>query len=166
MAQSIPTGSISVFQQTAAPTNWTKITTYNNYTLRLVNGSVTTGGSVAFPSVFTSFPVSGTSTAVTGITSGATTLTVPTISAHQHASAQRNTGPSVITGSRPAINPLGVTVATYPASGTIGGGTTGAMDVAGGGSHSHTFTGSTGSLTGSAVPFAIAYVDVILASRN
>jgi hypothetical protein len=37
-----------LFQQTAAPTGWTKDTTHNDKALRLTSGTVGTGGSVAF----------------------------------------------------------------------------------------------------------------------
>ena len=37
-----------LFQQTSAPTGWTKQTTHNDKALRIVTGTVGTGGSVAF----------------------------------------------------------------------------------------------------------------------
>jgi hypothetical protein len=42
------------FQQTAAPTGWTKITdaAYNNVALRLVTGTVSSGGTEDFSTVF------------------------------------------------------------------------------------------------------------------
>ena len=43
-----PSGTSMLFQQTAAPTGWTKQTTHNDKALRIVTGSVGTGGSVAF----------------------------------------------------------------------------------------------------------------------
>ena len=46
--QVIPTGTKMTFQQTAAPTGFTKATTYNDYSMRIVSGAVSTGGSVAF----------------------------------------------------------------------------------------------------------------------
>jgi hypothetical protein len=52
-------GSLMLFQQTSAPTSWTKITTHNNKALRVVNGSAGSGGSTAFTSIFTSRAVSG-----------------------------------------------------------------------------------------------------------
>ena len=41
-----------LFQQTAAPTGWTKQTTHNDKALRLQTGTVGTGGSVAFSTAF------------------------------------------------------------------------------------------------------------------
>ena len=77
-----PSGTRLLFQQTAAPTGWTKDTTYNNYALRITSGTVTSGGSVAFTTAFASQAVSGTvgtsgSTTATGSvgTTGSTTAT-------------------------------------------------------------------------------------------
>ena len=53
--QVIPTGSVMLFYQSAAPTGWTKITTQNNKALRVVSGSGGgTGGSNNFTSAFDS----------------------------------------------------------------------------------------------------------------
>jgi hypothetical protein len=49
----VPSGTISVFQQTAAPTGYTKNTTHNNKAMRVVSGTASSGGSTAFTSVFT-----------------------------------------------------------------------------------------------------------------
>ena len=43
-----PSGTSMLFQQTSAPTGWTKSTTHNDKALRLTSGTVGTGGSVAF----------------------------------------------------------------------------------------------------------------------
>lgn len=67
-----------VFQQTAAPTGWTKESsaTYNDAALQFVTGSVGTGGSLAFSSAFASRTLSGTV--------GNTTLTLSQIPSHTH----------------------------------------------------------------------------------
>lgn len=78
-----PSGTRLLFQQTAAPTGWTKDTTYNNYALRIVNGTVGTGGSVAFTTAFASQTPSG-SVAVSGGSVSATTLTSAQIPGHTH----------------------------------------------------------------------------------
>lgn len=49
---SFPAGTRMLFQQTAAPTGWTKDATHNDKALRVVNGTVGTGGSVAFSTLF------------------------------------------------------------------------------------------------------------------
>lgn len=66
-------GTLMLFQQTAAPTGWTKQTTHNNKALRVVSGTASSGGSVAFTTAFAS-----------GST-GATTLTTAQIPSHNHA---------------------------------------------------------------------------------
>ena len=68
-----PSGTSMIFQQTAAPTGWTKQTTHDNKALRLVTGSVSSSGSNSFTSVFNSnVAVSGTSNNSTVTISGST----------------------------------------------------------------------------------------------
>jgi hypothetical protein len=69
---SFPAGTKSLFVQTSAPTGWTKVTTYDNYALRIVSGTAGTGGSVAFTTAFAS-----------GST-GAYTLATADIPSHKH----------------------------------------------------------------------------------
>lgn len=47
-------GSLVTFQQTSAPTSWTKQTSHDNKALRVVSGTAGSGGSTAFTSVFAS----------------------------------------------------------------------------------------------------------------
>lgn len=78
-------GTRMIFQQTAAPTGWTKDTTHDNKALRLVSGTVSTGGSVAFTTAFASKSVTGTnaSTTATG-TVGGTAITTANLPSHTH----------------------------------------------------------------------------------
>ena len=48
-----------LFQQTSAPSGWTKDTSLNNRALRLVSGSVSNGGGNAFTTVFNSTVTTG-----------------------------------------------------------------------------------------------------------
>jgi hypothetical protein len=64
-------GTVMLFVQTAAPTGWTKSTTHDNKALRVVSGSVTTGGTQNF-------------TAVLNGNVGATTLTTAQMPSHTH----------------------------------------------------------------------------------
>jgi hypothetical protein len=50
----LPTGTAMMFVQTSAPTGWTKSTTHDNKALRVVSGTASSGGTTAFTSVFTS----------------------------------------------------------------------------------------------------------------
>jgi hypothetical protein len=66
-----PTGTLMLFQQTAAPTGWTKQTTHNDKALRVVSGTAGSGGSLAFSSFVAQ-------------TIGATTLSIAQIPSHNH----------------------------------------------------------------------------------
>jgi hypothetical protein len=65
-------GTLMLFQQTSAPTGWTKQTTHNDKALRVVSGAASSGGSSAFSTVF-----GKTAT-------DATTLTTATMPSHSH----------------------------------------------------------------------------------
>jgi hypothetical protein len=67
-----PSGTKMLFQQTTAPTGWTKDTTHDNKALRVVTGAAGSGGSVNFTTAFSSQNV------------GATTLTTAQIPVHSH----------------------------------------------------------------------------------
>ena len=69
-------GTAILFQQTTAPTGWTKSTTHDNKALRVVSGSASSGGSVAFTTAFASQGVSGSV--------GNTTLSIAQIPSHGH----------------------------------------------------------------------------------
>lgn len=75
-AAGFPTGTRMAFQQTAAPTGWTKDTTaaINDSILRLVTGSVTSGGSVGWSLASV----------------GATTLSISQIPSHDHSGTYNN----------------------------------------------------------------------------
>jgi hypothetical protein len=50
----LPSGTAMIFVQTSAPTGWTKSTTHDNKALRVVSGAASSGGTTGFTSVFTS----------------------------------------------------------------------------------------------------------------
>ena len=80
----IPSGTRMLFQQTAAPTGWTKVTDHNNKALRVVSGTVTTGGTRSFTGSFQSHTPAGTiSNSVSG-TTGSTALSISQIPSHHH----------------------------------------------------------------------------------
>lgn len=68
-----PAGTAMLFQQTSAPTGWTKQTTHNDKALRVVSGTAGSGGATAFTSVFGAAK-----------TAGAHTLTLAESAAHSH----------------------------------------------------------------------------------
>ena len=169
-----PSGTVMLFAQTAAPTGWTKSTTHDNKALRVVSGSASSGGSVAFTTAFASQAVAGTV--------GGTTLTSSQIPSHTHTGTTGSSGShshstvgtqasagsgTLIRVYRDLANDLSyslqnsATADTTYATSTDGAHThTFTSDATGGGtSHDHAFTGT-------AINLAVSYVDVILATKN
>jgi hypothetical protein len=111
----MPSGTRMAFQQTAAPTGWTKDLTsaLNNSALRIVTGAVGSGGTDAFTTVFAA-----------SRSSGAFTLTEAHIPSHTHGMIGLNKVNNSATGA-PSVHQSG-------GGGYVTGGT------GGGGSHSHT----------------------------
>ena len=155
-AAAFDSGTLMVFQQTAAPTGWTKQTTHDNKAFRVVSGTASSGGSVAFSTAFASQTPTG-SVSISSVTgsAGATTLSTPQIPSHNHSInvfGAAPTGTVNISATTPAANP-----GTVPTNNT-----------GGGGSHTHPFSFSSGSGTfsGNAINLAVQYVDLIIASKN
>lgn len=149
-------GTRMTFNQTNAPTGWTKDTGTDNAGFRLVSGSVSSGGSVDFTTAFASqTPTGSVSTSISSISgsAGATTLSTPQIPSHSH--------PSGFSG----VDGLFQTAPFTPSTGPGNTGATG-----GGGSHTHPFSFSSGSasssFTGNAINLAVKYVDLIIAQKN
>jgi hypothetical protein len=139
-----------IFAQTAAPTGFTKLTNLDNYALRVVSGTASTGGTVAFTTAFASQAVAGT----VG-TSGATTLTTAQLASHTHLQGVNTVDSTTI------IPPSALRLADY--NGGIGNSGPRASQATGGG-NSHTHSG--GTFTGTAINLAVQYVDVIRASKD
>jgi hypothetical protein len=131
-----------LFQQTAAPTGWTKQITHDNKALRVVSGSASSGGSVAFTTAFASQGVSGTV--------GSTTLSTSQIPSHSH-------NIDTITGTDGGGGNSGV--AGYVGVAQTAGATFGTSSAGSGGSHNHSFSGT-------AINLAVSYVDLIIASKD
>lgn len=133
---SIPSGTVMIFTDAAAPTGFTKVTTHNNKSLRVVSGTGGgSGGTTDFTTVFSNLtvPFSGTT--------GDTTLTTPQLPSHTHNSVFSTPGTILLAGN------------TSNALGTLG-------NTGGGGSHNHPITGS-GPLN-----LTVKYIDAIIASRD
>lgn len=73
----LPAGTSMLFAQTAAPTGWTKSTTHNNKALRVVSGTASSGGTVAFTTAFSA------ARALSGSTDGHA-LTIAEMPPHTH----------------------------------------------------------------------------------
>jgi hypothetical protein len=145
-AEFFPAGTRMTFNQTAAPTGWTKSTSTDNAGFRLVSGNVGSGGSVDFTTAF-SATRAVTVTSMSG-SAGATTLSTPQIPSHSHSFAA---APST------AETPTGVS------TGPIQPGTLSTNNTGGGGSHTHPFSFSSGAGT---VDLSIKYVDLIIAQKD
>jgi len=145
----IAAGSRMIFEQSTAPTSWTKINTHDNKALRVVTGSASPGGTTAFTTVFTTRAVSGS---VSG-TVGPHTLTWSQMPSHRHATGTGVENNPGVSPTVPATNTVRLADAGAPFSGEAG------ADQA----HSHPFSGS---FTGTSQDFAVAYVDVIICSKD
>lgn len=134
-------GTRIVFQQTSAPAGWTKDTTLNDRALRIVSGTVGSGGSLAFSSAFASRSLSGSVSA--------TTLSEAQMPAHSH-EVQASTS-NYAAGIATSLN-FGGSL-SHPGYG-------GLLSTRGGGqSHTH-------GLTLTALNMAVQYTDVIVAQKD
>lgn len=105
------------FQQTTAPTGWTKQTTHNNKAFRVVSGAASSGGSSPFSTVF------GKSA------TDAHTLSLAETPSHSH---------TTTANSYWGVGPLGGSMANWSAENTNAGSFGRATDSkGGGGSHTH-----------------------------
>lgn len=142
-------GTLMLFQQTAAPTGWTKQTTHNDKALRVVSGTASSGGTSAFSTVFANQTPTITTS---GLSAAATTLSSSQIPSHTHTTSNvSTTGAQFSTYSPLEPNVFG------NGSRTSDGGT------GGGGSHTHSISGSA---TSSAITLNVQYVDLIIASKD
>ena len=177
-AQAFPSGTKMLFQQTNAPTGWTKQTSgVDNKALRVVSGTAGSGGTNAFSNTLADRSItanSGNATAggnisVANTTAGGNvnissvstsgtvnshTLTINQIPSHSH-----NYGMQQRRGNNTNYrnNAAGLTDTSYIGSGTRNythAGNAPSSSAGGGGGHSHGFTGSShnhnGSLSGTA----------------
>ena len=143
-----PSGTLMLFQQTSAPSGWTKQTTHNDKALRVVSGSVGSGGSSAFTTAFGTPTVTGT---IAGST-GSHTLSTAEMPSHNHSYTQR-AGSSTI---RWDTFSNSTSVTSYNSGSTTG-------STGGGGSHSHSLSAT---FSGGSAAINVQYVDLIIASKN
>ena len=156
-----PAGTRMSFQQTSAPTGWTKDTTaaLNNSSMRIVTGSVVNGGSVDFTTAFASqTPTGSVSISSVSGSAGATTLTTPQIPSHSHSA----TGPGSTGGGYSPGIPVNQVSPSFQTTATN------INPTGGDGSHTHPFSFSSGSGTfsGNAINLAVKYYDFIVASKD
>ena len=155
-AAGFPQGTACLFVQTAAPTGWTKVTTHNDKALRVVSGTASSGGTAAFTTAFASRTPTGTN--------AGTALSVGQLPAHEHFIAAAVDAHATLTGSNQLAqkdsNNSGTTANQYDLQGSATAATLGKTSSVGSGqTHTHSFTGD-------AMDFAVAYVDVIIATKD
>lgn len=148
------TGTLMLFQQTSAPTGWTKQTTHNDKVLRVVSGTASSGGTSAFTTVFAN---QTPSISLSGLTAAATTLSTSQMPSHTH---------TIWVGGNTFGSASGVYIDPgygYATTSGSGGGNPSTSSAGSGGSHTHTVSGSA---TSSAITLNVQYVDLIIASKN
>jgi hypothetical protein len=150
-----------MFVQTAAPTGWTKSTTHDNKALRVVSGTASSGGSVAFTTAFASQSVAGTIGNTTA-TNQATTLSESQIPSHSHGPPQGTN----MTGYIGSLSAGGTVLASGSAARVNNVVVTQSGLTGGGGSHNHTQDAHNHTFTGTAINLAVQYVDVIIATKD
>lgn len=148
-------GTRMTFNQTSAPTGWTKDISVNDAAFRLVSGAVGSGGSVDFTTAFASQTPTISISSISG-SAGATTLSTPQIPSHRHLVTNNVNNfinpPTIYAGAASSVD-------TADRNANTG-------DTGGGGSHTHPFSFSSGSATSSAIDLAVKYVDLIIAQKN
>lgn len=142
-----PAGTAMLFVQTTAPTGWTKSTTHNDKALRVVSGTASSGGTTAFSSVFAARTITQANLPNVSLSG-----TASSNGDHTHTLTGYFVGASTISstgsgGGNHVFSPVG-----NPVTST-------------GGAHTHTVSVSLGG-SGTAVDFAVQYVDTIIATKD
>jgi hypothetical protein len=169
-----PSGTKMLFQQTAAPTGWTKDTTHDNKALRIVSGTAGTGGSVNFTTAFGSQNVGATALDASQIPSHTHSFsgTGSTDSAGNHSHTINDPGHFHSNGRTPLGSASGNNPNLSSGASNTGTSTTG-ITINSAGAHTHTVTvsgtiGSTGSgaTHTHTLNLAVSYVDVIICTKS
>lgn len=170
-----PSGTKMLFQQTAAPTGWTKDTTNDNKALRVVSGTAGTGGSIAFTTAFGSQNVGDTALTTSQIPSHNHTFsdsaTTSSAGSHSHGitdPGHSHTYTASSIGSSPGLTgDIFNVVSTQTSTSQTG------ISINSAGAHTHTLSVSgTTSSTGSgaththSLNLAVSYVDVIICTKS
>lgn len=143
--QLIDSGTLMLFQQTTAPTGFTKQTTHNDKTLRVVSGTASSGGSTAFSTVMAARTLTQSNLPDVTLTySGSVTST----SNQKVVQSGAGTVAFTATGGNTVYQS-----ASFETSSVSG-----------------NYSGSTSSINGgvgqTTVDFAVQYVDLIIAAKN
>tara|TARA_Y100000310_G_scaffold175285_1_gene175336 strand:+ start:35 stop:520 length:486 start_codon:yes stop_codon:yes gene_type:complete len=152
VGEEFASGTKMIFNQTASPTGWTKVTgSGNDHALRVTTGTVGTGGSVAFETAFASQTPTISTPTIT-MSNDPVTLGETQIPGHKHGTygaTGASAGPNNTT-----TTGAGYVEFVYTQSGTIGQ------------PHTHANTASSSAPTSSAINLDVSYVDVIIATKD
>jgi hypothetical protein len=155
LATDIPSGTTMLFMQAAAPTGWTKVTSLNDYALRLVSGTGGgTSGTIPFSTFFNATSIYTGTVTITSGQVGDTTLTTAQMPSHDH------TVDAIALGCGAVSNgPF----QDRPAPGCVSVGSSGLKGASG--SHTHSLIGAVagGNFTSD---FNITYVNIIACTKN
>lgn len=156
-------GTKLLFQQTAAPTGWTKDTTnYNDHAIRVVTGTAGSGGNNAF-STLDATAVGTINSSISGYTANHI-LTTSQIPSHTH-TGNVDLKTNWERGSS-SQSPIGTGNARFDGSGSSPDFTTNATGGNGGHSHGAGTLAVTSTFTGSGNALDVKYVDVIVATKD
>ena len=138
----IPATTVMLFVQASAPTGWTQVTTYNDRALRIVStgtGNVggAVGGSVAFETAFASQTPAGSN--------AGTAISIAQMPAHTHTKAAVDDVAGLQGGAQGSVGKTD----DSGVSGSTGGG----------GTHTHTFSGT-------AIDLNVHFINAIYATKN
>lgn len=155
-----PAGTITCFFQANAPVGWTKITSQDNSTLRIVSGNGGgTGGTTPFSQAFTTYALSGTANYSSVTWSGAagdSVISIAETASHSHTvRARGGSAPTSFLGT-PFSGETSFANLTTSAAGSNS-------------SHSHSVTGNLAGISPvsmNSVDLSVRYVDFILCQRN
>ena len=150
-----PTGTISLFFLSSAPSEWSQVTSQNNKAFRVVSGTGGgTGGNQSFTGCFSNRNLGANfGVSINGSSVGNHSMSQNTMASHSHG----------------INNGGGVTVATpipvtSPRNARTGNGNTGNAGNSAG--HSHPHSRSANGSFNTSINFAVQYVDIILCSYS
>ena len=168
-AEVFPSGTRMLFQQTAAPTGWTKVTTgIDNRALRVVTGTAGSGGANAFTTAFNS----NRTTSIAGAHAHTITVNNHTLSIAQIPNRTGAINGTVATrfGASPSGVFAGSPIADRGASTGLAGGagvTSANFNLGGSGSaHAHGASSESAGNHAHTLNLDVQYLDVIVAVKN
>lgn len=85
LVNAFESGTAMLFRQTTPPVGWTKVTSFNNYALRVVSGTISNGGSLGFTTAFSAATATTAGNAtVVACTAGCAGTGVVSLNTHTH----------------------------------------------------------------------------------